>query len=95
MYARVTTFQCDPSRLDELTSKLDEIKGQVNSISGVVDVYSAWRADGNGVTMAIYDSQAAAEAAVSQVQAIWGSLAGLLTGAPSTETYDNVERIKS
>ncbi len=95
MYARVTSFQCDPSRLDDLTCKLDEIKTQVNSISGVVDVYSAWRADGNGVTMAIYDSQAASEAAASQVQAIWGSLAGLFTGAPSTETYDNVERMKS
>ena len=72
-----------------------KIKAQVNSISSVVDVDSAWRADGNGVTTAIYESQSAAEAAASQVQVIWGSLAGLLAGAPSTETYDNVERMKS
>ena len=41
MYARVTTYQCDPARLDDLTAKLDEIKVQVKAISGVVEVYSA------------------------------------------------------
>ena len=76
MYARITTYRCDPSRLDDLTAKLDEIKAQVKAISGVVDVYSAWRADGNGVTAAIYESQATAEAAASQVQVIWANLAG-------------------
>jgi hypothetical protein len=90
MYARVTTYQCDPSRLDDLTGKLDEIKAQVKAISGVVDVYSAWRADGNGVTAAIYESQAAAEAAASQVQAVWANLADLLVGAPNAEAYENV-----
>ena len=90
MYARVTTYHCDPSRLDEMTAKLDEIKTQVKAISGMVDVYNAWRADGNGVTAAIYESQGAAEAAASQVQGIWASLADYLTEAPSVETYVNV-----
>ena len=90
MYARVTTYHCDPSRLDEMTAKLDEIKTQVNVISGMVDVYTAWRADGNGVTTAIYESQGAAEAAASQFHEIWASLADYLTGAPSVETYVNV-----
>ncbi len=93
MYARVTTYRCDPSRLDEMTAKLDEIKTQVNAISGMVDVYTAWRPDGNGVTAAIYESQGAAEAAASQVQEIWASLADYLTGAPSVETYVNVMHI--
>ncbi len=93
MYARVTTYHCDPSRLDEMTAKLDEIKTQVKAISGVVDIYIAWRADGNGVTAAIYESQGAAEAAASQVHEIWASLADYLTGAPSVETYVNVMHI--
>ncbi len=95
MYARITTYRCDPSRLDDLTDKLDEIKVQVKAISGVVDVYSAWRADGNGVTAAIYESQAAAEAAASQAQAIWANLADLLMGAPNTETYENVAHLSA
>ena len=93
MYARITTYQCDPARLDDLTAKLDGIKVQVKAISGVMEVYSAWRADGNGVTAAIYESQAAAEAATPQVQAIWADLTDLLVGAPNAETYENVVHI--
>ncbi len=93
MYARITTYQCDPSLLDEMTAQLDEIRTQVNAISGVVDVYTVWRADGNGVTTAIYESQDAADAAASQVQTIWAGLADFLTGAPSVETYENVDHI--
>jgi hypothetical protein len=93
MYARITNYQCDPSRLDEMTAKLDEVRAQVNAISGVVDIYTAWRADGNGVTAAIYESQEAADAAASQVQAVWAGLAEFLTGAPSLETYENVDHL--
>jgi quinol monooxygenase YgiN len=93
MYARITKYQCDPSRLDEMTAKIDEIKTQVKEISGVVSIYSAWRADGNGITTAIYESQAAADASTAQAQAIWASMADLLVGAPEVETYENVERI--
>ena len=93
MYARVTTYHCDPARLDEMESKLEEIKGQIKSIAGVVDVYSAWRSDGHGVGMAIYVSQEAAEAASEQVQVIWGDLADFLTGAPGAEAYDNVAHL--
>ncbi len=90
MYARVTTYQGDPARLDETEARIEDIKGQIKSIAGVVDAYSAWRSDGHGVTMAIYESQEAAEAASEQVQAIWGSMAEFLTAAPSAEAYDNV-----
>ena len=93
MYARVTAYRCDSSRLDDLTAKFIEIKAQVKAISGIVDVYSVWRADGNGVTVAFYESQADAEAAASQVQAIWASVADLLMEPPSAETYENVEHI--
>lgn len=93
MFARITTYQGNPARLDDMTAKMDEIKGQVKAISGVLDVYSVWRADGQGVVTAIYDSQAAAEAATPQVQAIWGGLADLLMGTPKSETYDHVEHM--
>lgn len=93
MYARISSFQCDPSRLEELTAKLGEIKAQINDIAGVVEVYSAWRADGHGVTTAIYESEAAANGAMPQVQAIWGGMADLLTGPPQIEGYDSVERL--
>ncbi len=76
-----------------MTAKLDEISAQVKTIPGVVDVYSAWRADGNGITTAIYENQAAAEAATPQVQEVWANLADLLVDGPNPEGYENVAHL--
>ena len=62
MFARVTTYRFDPVRGKELVSRLDGIKARIAEITGVVSVYNAWRDDGNGVTMAVYESKEAAEA---------------------------------
>ncbi|MGI9482883.1 MAG: hypothetical protein ACR2OR_11070 [Hyphomicrobiales bacterium] len=93
MYARVTTFHADPARLDEMVATIEGLKADVKAIAGVVEVYSAWRADGHGVTTAIYESQEAAEASTPQVQAIWGGLVGYLTAPPQATTFENVEHL--
>lgn len=93
MYARVTTFHADPARLSEMVTKIDSLKTDIKAIPGVVEIYSAWRADGHGVTTAIYESQAAAEEATPQVQAIWGGLVEYLTASPQATTFENVEHL--
>lgn len=90
MYARVTRYQADPSRMGEMEVILAGVKAKIQNISGAVAIYNIWRSDGHGVVTAIYVSRAAAEAASDAVQAIWQELAGVLQGAPSTETYDHV-----
>jgi len=49
--------------------------------------------DGNGVAIAIYESQEAAQANSEQVQAIWGELGRFLTAEPKPEMYDNVTHL--
>ncbi len=93
MYARITTFKVDPARLGELPAKIKEMGPAAEALPGVVDVYAAWRADGQGSITAIYKSKADADAAAAKVQALWGGLSALLNGAPSTEAYDSVEQI--
>ena len=93
MYARVTTYQIDPVRIAEMQAKLVEVKPQVKALGGVVNTYTAWRADGQGVVMAVFESKAAAEAAADKIQAIWGGLASLLKGPPKVEAFDNVEHL--
>ncbi len=93
MYARVTSFQCDPSRIDDWAAKIAEMKPQVKMLPGIVDIYGAWRDDGHGVVTAIYRSQRAADAAAPQALVIFGGLSGFLTSTPRTETYDNVEHM--
>lgn len=93
MYARVTTFQCDPSRLEELAAVIDEVRPRIKALPGVVDVYGMWRSDGHGVVTGIYRSERAALAAAPQVLEIWGGLAEFLAGLPRTEVYDYVEHV--
>jgi hypothetical protein len=93
MYARVTSFKVDPSRLGELAIKIKEMQPAAKALPGIVDIYAAWRADGQGTVTAIYGSKTDADAAVAKIQAIWGTLAGLLKAAPETQAYDTVEHL--
>lgn len=93
MYARVTTLKVDPARLGELPAKFNDMRPAAQALPGVIDVYAVWRADGQGTVIAIYRSKADADAAAGQIQALWGTVSGLLSGAPSTEAYDSVEHL--
>jgi hypothetical protein len=93
MYARVTTFKVDPARLPELSAKIKEMGPRAKALPGMVDAYAAWRGDGQGVVVAIYQSKASADAAVARIQALWGDLAGLLSGAPKTDAYEDAAHI--
>jgi hypothetical protein len=43
--------------------------------------------------VAIYESKEKADAAVARIAAIWGNLAGLVSGAPRTDAYENAAHI--
>jgi hypothetical protein len=62
-------------------------------LPGVVDIYVAWRTDGQGVITAVYRSKADADAAVAKIQSLWGALADLLSAAPRTDAYETVEHV--
>jgi hypothetical protein len=93
MFARVTTFKVDPSRLGELQASIARMRPAAKGLAGVVDIYVVWRGDGQGVVTAIYESRAAADKAVMRIQALWGAFAGLLQGAPRTDIYETVEHV--
>jgi hypothetical protein len=93
MYVRVTNFKVDPSRLPELSAKIEEMGPRAKALPGMIDAYAAWRADGQGVLVAIYQSKESADAAVARIQAIWGNLAGLVSGAPRTDAYENAAHV--
>jgi quinol monooxygenase YgiN len=93
MYMRVTTFKVDPARLPELTAKVEEMAPRAKALPGIVDVTVAWRADGQGVLIGVYQSKEAAERAVARIQALWGNLAGLVSGAPRVDAYETAHRL--
>jgi hypothetical protein len=93
MYARVTTFKVDPARLAELPAKAEEMRPRAMALPGMIDAYVAWRGDGHGVVVAIYESKEHADRAVMRIQALWGNLASLVGAAPRTDAYDTVAHL--
>jgi hypothetical protein len=89
----VTSFRVDPSRVAELPAKVAEMGPRAKRLPGVVDIYAAWRSDGQGVVVALYESKEAADRAVARIQALWGNLAGLLAGPPRTDAYESAEHL--
>jgi hypothetical protein len=53
------------------------------------------QSSGNGVVVAVYDSQESAEAALPVVKEAWSSIGELLLGAPASEVYEQVEDLLS
>lgn len=93
MYARITTFHVDPSRLAELPAKISKLGHLIKALPGMLDARIAWRQDGQGVVIATYQSREHADAAMRRLQVIWGDLADLLVGSPRTDVYESVQHI--
>ena len=88
MYARVTTFQTDPARRAEIETIVNnEIVARVEALPGLKSVVSAVQDDGNGVSIAVYESEQAANAVADQIAGIWSALADHLTAPPSASGY--------
>jgi len=90
MYARITSFKVDPARTSELALKSAQLQGRARAIPGLASAYAAWREDGQGLLIALYEDKAAADRAVGRLQALWGNLAGLVNAPPRVDVYDSV-----
>jgi hypothetical protein len=84
----------DPSKEQEVVALLDKVAQRIKSIPGIVACYSSWRsADGHGVTTAIYESQAAAEAGQSVATSVWAEMGPFMVAPPVPITYENVQNL--
>ncbi|MDX2202087.1 MAG: hypothetical protein NW223_05010 [Hyphomicrobiaceae bacterium] len=90
MYMRITTFKVEPDRLPELARRVEDMKRLAAVIPGLVASHVAWRADGQGTVVGIYESQERAGAAARRIQAMWGAMAPLVSEAPRVDAYDVV-----
>ena len=91
MYARVSRYKMKVETFDEAQAMIQEIGPQIAALPGLRDFKNVGRgSDGSGVVFAIYDDQAAAEAATAAAGEIWAKFADHLVGPPETEGYDMV-----
>ena len=88
MYARITHFHIYASKSDELEERLLELCTELRTIRGLIEAYSAWRDDGQGISIAFYEDEAAADCAALEVQSMWASFSDLLSAPIQVATYD-------
>lgn len=85
MYGRMTAFKAKD--IAAVEAQLEKLGAQSAGFAGQIRSQVIWNADGAGVVMAIYESEAAATEAAKGVAAIWGGLMPLLEGAPETTEF--------
>jgi|GEM_PF-1514152 len=93
MYARITNFHVYESKLGELQQRLFDLCTQSRGIPGLVEAYSAWRDDGQGISIAFYDDEDSADKAALEVQSMWASFDDLLSAPIQVTTYDTARRL--
>lgn len=91
MYARVSTYRMKIESFDEAQAMIEGIRPQIAALPGLRDFKNVGRgSDGTGVVIAVYDDQAAAEAAAPAAGEIWAKFADHLAAPPESEGYDMV-----
>jgi len=88
MYARITHFHAYESKLGELEQRLSKLCKQTRQTGGLVEAYSAWRDDGQGISIAFYDNEALADKAALDAQSMWAGFDDLLSAPIQVATYD-------
>lgn len=85
MFTRMTTWKANDAAT--IGSNVKAKREQIMAVPGIVSCHVVWNTDGSGVTFAVYDSEAAATASATQIQAIWSDLASMFAAPPETQTY--------
>ena len=86
MYVRVTTYGFDESRFDEFLAKADAtLRDDLKAVDGLESVHSCRISEGQGMIVAIYDSEDSAAAAHPRIQAIFGEMAEFMTSPPEVK----------
>ena len=75
MYYRINTISFDASRKDEFIAYFGTMRDEMKKIAGVQSITIIETGEGEATGVAIYDSQASAEAALPQIQTVMGGMA--------------------
>jgi hypothetical protein len=93
MFLRVSTYQVDPSKVDDMDAKIDEVREKLSGLAGLKHASAGRDENGNAATIAIWESEEAANAAEETVSGVWASIGHLLTAPPerrACNTYFNL-----
>ena len=84
MFYRVTNYNFDDARYDEIIAWGETVRAQIEGIDGLLHVDSYQSAPGEGVVVAAYESEAAFDAAAETVGSVLGEMGQFMTSEPHT-----------
>lgn len=86
MFYRVTKYNFDDARFDEILAWGESVRDQIEGIAGMIHVDSYRSAPGEGMIVAAYESEDAFNAASETVMSVLGDLGQFMTSAPQTHS---------
>jgi hypothetical protein len=84
MFYRVTKYNFEDERFDEILAWSETIRADVEAIPGMLYADMFRSAPGEGMIVAAYDNESSFEAASETVSAVMGGMAQFLSSAPHT-----------
>ena len=87
MYARITTYRIDTGKFDEVQALVEEFKPEIMALPGIKYWFSTANEDGSCASIAVYESEEAAAAALSGASSILGRLAEYIESEPQPQGY--------
>ncbi|MDH3464287.1 MAG: hypothetical protein OEM32_11765 [Acidimicrobiia bacterium] len=86
MFYRVTKYNFDDARFDEILAWGETVRSVVEGIDGLLYVDSYRSAPGEGMIVAAYESEAAFNAASDTVSNVLGDMGQFMTSPPHTHS---------
>ncbi len=93
MFVRLTSYNFDPSKAEEGDRRNEKIAAVVKKMPGMLHSYTARNDQGEGVVIAFWESEQAANAAEEAVKQAWSNVSDLLTGQPQRKAYPVVHQL--
>ena len=85
MHYRITSFSFDPDREDDVMAVAHAAADELKAIAGMQSAVIVRVGDGKTMTIAAYDTEASANAAMPKIQGILGKLAAVLNAPPEIQ----------
>ncbi|MCH2321615.1 MAG: hypothetical protein MK384_08200 [SAR202 cluster bacterium] len=85
-----TVLQIQPGKVDEAVEFIKSVEARASELDGITGFGLAITGENEITVIGVYDNTAAANAAASLVQEVFGELASIIAGVPDRGVFEGV-----
>ena len=85
-----TVLQIQPGKVDEAVEFIKSVEARASELDGITGFGLAITGENEITVIGVYDNTAAANAAASLVQEVFGELASIIAGAPDRGVFEGI-----